>query len=168
MTDPVHRANMNASEKVAYQYLQTLGYTDSQIEFQSRRSPDFLTSDGKGWEVKLIRQNSITFSQVQINQLKMHSDVAIILVRDAQVKSIKPLNTLPLPGYSDGVRVSVVDMSRWYPEHKPMRVQKGSELLSIRTDPETAEVLRTAADRSGKSLSKFLKDAALEAAKKGE
>lgn len=43
---------MNETEKIAYKYLLSLGYADSDIRYHTNISPDFVTRDGKRWEVK--------------------------------------------------------------------------------------------------------------------
>ncbi len=44
---------MNKNEIIGYNYLLSLGYKENNITFHKMMSPDFVTSDGKGWEVKV-------------------------------------------------------------------------------------------------------------------
>lgn len=66
---------MNQNEIIGYNHLLSLGYKPSEIKFNYKTSPDFITSDGKGWEVKNI--DSLHFSEYQ---MFMPLDTNIILV----------------------------------------------------------------------------------------
>jgi len=53
--------DMNNTERIAYVYLQSLGYRN--IKYNKNISPDFETSDGKGWEVKPYPNYQFTDNQ---------------------------------------------------------------------------------------------------------
>lgn len=68
---------LNETERAGYFWLRRQ-YDDADIEFQVRASPDFLTTDGKGWEIKLIRQNVITFSSYQLAMAQTHPKCTVL------------------------------------------------------------------------------------------
>ena len=97
---------MKESEVVAFNYLCNNGYSVKDISFRSAISPDFITSDNKMWEVKLVRQNHISFTYNQI--LGFHNkDVNIILTTDKDVVCILPFETIePIINDSGGVNLT--------------------------------------------------------------
>lgn len=75
---------MNCREKHAYNYLLSLGYAEKDIKFNKMASPDFITSDGKLWEVKPDMTLSIhNFTWKQLYCMPM--DTIILLVNDGGV-----------------------------------------------------------------------------------
>lgn len=102
---------MNQTETLAYEWLIAQGYSQEQIAFQRRRSPDFVTADGKGWEVKLVRENSIIFSTSQLLSLRDHSHSTVLIFRTGEAAPIGqfPINTVEVPGYWQHFRLGLVD-----------------------------------------------------------
>lgn len=76
---------MNPTETLAYDWLLTnLNYEPENILYQNKDSPDFICSDGKGFEVKKANitnnSKSITFHKSQWDKLKEKQDQITILV----------------------------------------------------------------------------------------
>lgn len=82
---------MNKTEKIAYEWLEKQGKKD--IVFQGHTSPDFVDSEGFGYEIKLSRNRAITFSAGQIDKLNAFKNV-IILVMDAH--KLEPIAQIPI------------------------------------------------------------------------
>lgn len=60
---------MNPTEKIAYNYLLKIGYNSTDITFQRNKSPDFITKDGKRYEVKKIMSGkTVVLQDSQKNQ----------------------------------------------------------------------------------------------------
>jgi hypothetical protein len=70
---------MNKTETKAYNWLLNKGYKPKDIVFQKRNTPDYLTSDRKGYEVKLKYGSSIWFYRNQIDALKSMDDAEILV-----------------------------------------------------------------------------------------
>jgi len=74
---------MNKSEIKGYNWLISKGYTESDIIFQGRSTPDFLTSDGKGWEIKrLYGKNLIWMSASQFKRIKQMENTQVVIFTD--------------------------------------------------------------------------------------
>lgn len=71
---------MNKTEAIALELIKEReGYKEDQIQFNSNKSPDFICSDGKRYEIKILYWKKIIFHSTQVRQLK---DGDIILVFD--------------------------------------------------------------------------------------
>jgi hypothetical protein len=82
---------MNQTEQKAFQYLiSTCGYTEDDVIFQPCRSPDFVCSDGKSFEVKKIVNRKIMFHRKQFEQFRQ-ANCLTILVYDETQKCVTPL-----------------------------------------------------------------------------
>jgi len=103
---------MNKTETLAYAWLIEQGYSEADITFRHRQSPDFLTEDGKGWEVKLARQKQVVFSETQIIQLREHPDVTILIFDDPE-PLVAPFSSLLIPGYYRGYHLKTVDYGKY-------------------------------------------------------
>jgi len=117
---------MNKTEKKAKQWLQKQGYND--LVFQQRISPDFVSPSGKGFEVKLVRRNSVFFSNTQWQQLQSHPDVTVLVFNDNDApQAIIPFQELKKPpSYWKHYRLSLTNLSE---RHYQAR---GRALRSIR------------------------------------
>ena len=81
---------MNKAEKIGYNFLLELGYKPKQIVFDAHSSPDFMTFDNKGWEVKDVGRGKT--SHFTMNQLSFMSlDVNIIVIKNNGVLQVAPL-----------------------------------------------------------------------------
>ncbi len=87
---------MNKTERFAYDWLVTQGYTG--IMFQRRSSPDFLTAEGIGFEVKKARNNVITFTSGQWDKLRAHPNIRIVIFDGADSPlAVLDFTQLPKP-----------------------------------------------------------------------
>jgi hypothetical protein len=79
---------MNPSEKIAYDYLKSLGYLEKDILYNHSTSPDFITVDGKWWEVKKVDIfSNICFTYNQLELYNYHN-TNIILVFNGTILTI--------------------------------------------------------------------------------
>lgn len=88
---------MNKTEAKAYNWL-TDKFKGLEIVFQRRINPDFIDSNGNGYEVKLLRGNAITFSEGQLEKLIKFGKVTIILMND---KNPEPIALIPIKELKD-------------------------------------------------------------------
>ena len=71
---------MNKSEVKGYNWLLSKGYTKNDIVFQARNTPDFLTSDGLGWEVKKVYgRTTIWMTVSQFERIKLMDNTQFIV-----------------------------------------------------------------------------------------
>ena len=97
---------MNVTEKKALNWFIQQGI---QVNYSSRRSPDFISNVGHGYEVKFLRQNSIAFGRHQFELLKQHPHVTILVFNDSE----SPIYTIPFieikhePQYWQSIRITV-------------------------------------------------------------
>jgi len=93
---------MNITERAAYEWLQReRGYAADEITFRSRFSPDFLTSDGRGYEVKLVRHGTVTFFHSQVRALAgPNREIDVLLWRPGATEPLEvwPYSELEIPG----------------------------------------------------------------------
>lgn len=80
---------MNKTEEKAYEYLlKYRDYSEKDIVFQHNITPDFITSDGRGYEVKQVKRvcNSsfILINPSQIDKLKSMEDAEILAFNDGE------------------------------------------------------------------------------------
>jgi len=102
---------MDKTEKKAYDWLMTKGYTPKDIIFQKRKNPDFLTSDGKGFEAKRLRQRTLWFTSNQFEELKAKEAVTLGF-RDESMEPFLILQASDLKeGIVEGVRIAVTKPS---------------------------------------------------------
>jgi len=83
---------MNKTEKKAHEWI--LSTLKKEPTFQRRKSPDFVCSDGSGYEIKLLRSNAITFSSSQFETLREFPyDLKIVVFDDGE----EPIAIIPFP-----------------------------------------------------------------------
>lgn len=104
---------MTPTEQRAHRWLQAQGYARSEIRFQPRRSPDFLTDDGYGWEVKLIAGQTVNLTLVQLAAMRrLGLGMCRLLVfgpSDPCPLHVLLVDALAFPGTYKGLRFSVTD-----------------------------------------------------------
>ena len=88
---------MNITEQKAHRWLQYQGYKG--ITFQQRTTPDFITEEGKKFEIKVIRGNTIWFSEGQFQSLRDNAPDTTILVFD---NKDTPIAIIPFSEISKG------------------------------------------------------------------
>lgn len=101
---------MNVTEQKAYNWLMNeYNYKQTDLIFQRRRTPDFITSDGKGYEVKLAygHSNTVWFSKAQFDFIKK-TPCEIIIFNNIQTTPISIFSSETLrPGVVCGMRIIV-------------------------------------------------------------
>lgn len=70
---------MNQTETQAYNWLLKQGYSEKDIVFRRRKTPDFICSDGSKFEVKRLYGKSITFGIKQLESIKQTPDIKILV-----------------------------------------------------------------------------------------
>jgi len=88
---------MNRIEAKALQWLaKTTGLPEHLISFSNNSSPDFTTSDRRGFEIKYHRQHgSIVFWPRQWAQLQQHPDCTILVfAEDEEPEAVIPVTQL--------------------------------------------------------------------------
>ena len=100
---------MNKTERLAYEWLLTQGYDSSGIIFRHRASPDFLTSDSIGWEVKLVRGSVVVFTATQVAAMAAHPGVKLLLWRDGETEPMAVVDfaTAEIPGYNGQLHYTI-------------------------------------------------------------
>lgn len=118
---------MNKTEAKAKRWLSRQSI---EVEFNNRRSPDFITPDGIGYEVKLLRQNTITFYPSQVQQLKELETCTILVFNDGDAPIIQiPFKELTIPGYYGKIHIALVSFDQVLaPGQVPVRVSINEEL----------------------------------------
>lgn len=72
---------INKTELMALKWLKQQGYKDSEILKKFNSSPDFVCTDGKGYEVKFLYGDRLLFSDIQSKALK-DNDLILVFNRD--------------------------------------------------------------------------------------
>lgn len=74
---------MNEIEQKAYNWLiSELKYIPTQISFRRRKTPDFITSDGKGFEIKYTMSNVLLIQKSQFKVLKKLDNVLVVVYKN--------------------------------------------------------------------------------------
>lgn len=74
----IKKSNNHEHEKTAFPYLQNIGYNISDIKINNGNGkPDITTSDHKEWEVKVLLNNTIVFTQRQIDDFDDSVEILI-------------------------------------------------------------------------------------------
>ena len=84
---------MTKSEKIAYDWLLSKGYTG--VLFRHRDTPDFITDQECSFEVKLVRNRYIWFSERQFTKLLTLDNANILVVtNDGRIEAVIPIADL--------------------------------------------------------------------------
>lgn len=133
---------MNKTESKAYNWLLSKGYDELDIVFQGRGTPDFLTADGKGWEIKLVYgAHTIWMTNSQYGRIKEMDNVCIV-VYTADSKT--PIEIIPIANleigkiYESGVRLTVPTPDK--------------EKLAVKISPTHYTVLKEVAEIERRTL----------------
>jgi len=74
---------INKSEIKGYNWLLSKGYKESEINFRVCDTPDFITLDGSGWEIKrVLKKNKIYMSKSQFERLKLMNNTKVVVFID--------------------------------------------------------------------------------------
>ena len=142
---------MNVTEAAAWRWLiAAQGYTPDTLVFQRRATPDFLGADGRGWEVKLIRANSIVFAATQPGPLRTHGNCFVLAWIDGAdaPAAVMSMRRLQIPGYWKQYRLSVVNFSKY-------RQNLGH---TVNITEEMKDLIDAGAARVGQSRSEWIND----------
>ena len=97
----------NPTETIAKEWLASKGIT---VTFQPRRSPDFIADNGDGYEVKFIRNNTVTFFTSQLESLRNHPNCTILGFKPSATEPCLAVkfSELEIPGHHGKFRTNVV------------------------------------------------------------
>lgn len=100
---------MNKTEIKGLQYILTnTKYTEKDILFQQKASPDFICSDGHGFEIKSIYVKDIIFHESQWNELKQQKNIDVLaFYHDSDIPIVLPMSTLVEKEIIQGIKVIV-------------------------------------------------------------
>lgn len=119
---------MNITEKKAYAWLLAQGINHQNIHFQQRDSPDFILSDGQGFEVKRIRNSTIYLGKNQFNQLKAKKECKVLAYSEKDENPIIiPTSEIEPETIVSGIRI-IVD-SKTYLEKGEFLVRVSDDIL---------------------------------------
>lgn len=90
---------MNQTERKAFNWLLAQGYQESDIIEQKRKTPDFITKSGAGFEVKLIYGKTIWFHHEQFELLQSQNDTTILVFDKVKTE---PVMTIPAKELKEG------------------------------------------------------------------
>lgn len=100
---------MNKTELVGYRWLLSQGYSEKEIVFQRRKTPDFITSDGRGYEIKLKRANTIVLFESQFKTLiGLKNTFILVFGGDDTTPIVIPSGKLSTNKIIDGVNIHII------------------------------------------------------------
>lgn len=111
---------MNTTEQKAFNWLLTQGYTNKDIVFQKRETPDFLTSDNKGYEVKLLYGNVVWLYNNQIEEL-YNMDNTFVIVFDKNKKNPNPVSIIPSKKLKENKIIDGIKIVRYYTDKEQIK-----------------------------------------------
>lgn len=114
---------MNQTEEAAYKWLiKERSYSPEEITFAYRQNPDFVTADGVGYEVKLIRNRTITFTVAQLIALEHHPNVQMLFWNHSDVSPclVVAFKDLLIPGYWRQYRLILIDQRQGLTFYRPL------------------------------------------------
>ncbi len=105
---------MHKSETKGYSWLLKQGYSEEDIVYQKRKNPDFLTSDGKGFEVKRLYAKTVWFTRNQFEEIKNMKDVTLLVFANEKDEPILTFSTSRLKegGIIQGIYIKVTESHR--------------------------------------------------------
>lgn len=134
---------MNKTEKIAKEWLENNGIQG--LVFQRNCSPDFIDANGLGYEVKLSRNNSITFSSGQVDALIERKNVTVLVM---EKNNPNPIAQIPINEIKDKDTWHNYRIRCYSTKEKPF-------LMSISI--ELKQLLSKQAEESGLSLSAYMR-----------
>ena len=137
--------NLNKTEIKGYNWLLSKGYSINDIKFQCNITPDFLTSDGKGWEIKRIfARNKIFMSVLQFKRIKQMVDTQVVIFNDESAPPIFTIasNMIIVGKIHDGIHVIVPKNS----VTKSLNITQKQEDWLIKNDKNFSRYVRRKID----------------------
>ena len=100
---------MNKTEEKAFKWILKQGIPKTGIHYQARRSPDFITDDGKWFEAKRVAGGTIVFGAQQFDMLKRNEEKTTILAftDDSEKPIVIPMTEIEPGRIVRGVKVHV-------------------------------------------------------------
>ena len=100
---------INKSEIKGYNWLLSKGYKESEINFRVCDTPDFITLDGRGWEIKRVYNNQIYMSKSQFERLKLMNNTQVVIFIDEDELPILEIasNIIETGKLSNGINLFV-------------------------------------------------------------
>lgn len=136
---------MNITEQKAYQWLlKKKGYKEQEIVFQSRKSPDFITADGYGYEIKLLYNKVVWFNKPQLELLQHMPNVfLVIFARDKD----EPIIVIPTVDIYENAVVQGI---------KIVIPTSNKEAVTLSLDPEVVAVVHDMTEKGVFNLSRWV------------
>jgi len=155
----VNPSAMTWSETQAYLWLKAQGYKD--ITFTTQDSPDFIVEDGKGFEVKLIRANTLFFSTQQFRQLREFSNELEVLVFEE--KNSQPIMIIPFSKIANGrttyknIRIKIGEI---HPDAMGLTYHLGQNNweLAVRVNREARKLKITSSEFVQRLIEEYFQD----------
>lgn len=97
---------MNITDKKARRWLESQGIP---VTYSSRSSPDFISNNGHGYEVKLLRRKTIVFGRYQFDLLKDFPAITVLVFNQGEF----PIYQIPFadikdePPYWKGIHIVI-------------------------------------------------------------
>lgn len=99
---------MYKTEELAFKWLLNQGYKEKDIVYQSRRSPDFILSDGKKFEVKKLYGRVIWFTAEQFDIIKEENTTVLVFdLETPEPLAIFTMDQLEPNAVVDGIKITV-------------------------------------------------------------
>ena len=111
---------MNKTEEKTLRWLLRQGIPRKSIHYQTRRSPDFITEDGRWFEAKRILGRAIVFGANQFKELKKNANRTTVLAftDDSEEPVIIPMSEIEPDRIIKGIKTYIASE----PKSKRIRV----------------------------------------------
>jgi len=100
---------MNETEKKAFTWLLSKGFSESDIHYQARRNPDFLIANGDWYEAKRVAGRTIFFGFKQFRELKENAEKTTVLAFTGTSREpvLLPMNDLTPNAVVKSIKISI-------------------------------------------------------------
>lgn len=116
---------MNKTEKKAYEWLLKQGYSEDDISFSARGTPDFVCSNGKQYEAKRLYGKTIWLYEKQVEKIKDVDGVVVIFGNEIEPVLIIESSDLENDVIIDGIRLKVIQSNP--PGSLTLRISDGTK-----------------------------------------
>jgi hypothetical protein len=106
---------MNKTQEKALQWLIHQGHKKEELSFRQNKSPNFITTDNKKFEVKRLYGTQVIFYNSQYQQLKQHPKTLILVFRDNEAEpflKFKFEEISSLPKNYKGIEINWVSLQK--------------------------------------------------------